>query len=433
MELVEGDDLSQRIARGAIPLDEALPIAKQIAEALEAAHEQGIIHRDLKPANIKVRADGTVKVLDFGLAKAMEPRGRDARRASSMSPTITSPAMTQARDDPRHGGLHGARSRRAARPSTSARTSGRSARVLFEMLTGTRAFDGEDVADTLAAVLQHGAGLGARCRPTTPPRVRHAAARAACRRIRSSALATSATCAWRSRARSRRPRRRRRRRHVSGAARTAGVDGRVRRRRRWWPSRSPFPRCGICARRRHPRRPRRASTSSRPPPTSPRRLRSRPTAGRSSSSPRAMARPACGCGRWRRRRRSRWRAPRARRFPFWSPDSRSIGFFAGGALKRLDLGGGAPQTLAPATTGRGGTWNADGVIVFAPSSDEPADARVRHRGRGGGGDDARPAAGEPPLAALSARRPPVPVLRARRAGHGRDLPGRARRRAPRPG
>ena len=72
MELVEGDDLSERIARGAIPLDEALPIARQIAEALEAAHEQGIIHRDLKPANIKVRADGTVKVLDFGLAKAID-------------------------------------------------------------------------------------------------------------------------------------------------------------------------------------------------------------------------------------------------------------------------------------------------------------------------------------------------------------------------
>ena len=76
MELVEGEDLSQRIARGAIPIDEALPIAKQIAEALEAAHEQGIIHRDLKPANIKVRPDGTVKVLDFGLAKAMEPAAR---------------------------------------------------------------------------------------------------------------------------------------------------------------------------------------------------------------------------------------------------------------------------------------------------------------------------------------------------------------------
>src|SRR5258708_31711795 len=73
MELVEGDDLSQRIARGAIPLDEALPIAKQIAAALEPAHAQGIIHRDLKPANIKVRSDGTVKVLAFGLAKAMDP------------------------------------------------------------------------------------------------------------------------------------------------------------------------------------------------------------------------------------------------------------------------------------------------------------------------------------------------------------------------
>ena len=94
MELVEGEDLSQRIARGAIPVDEALPIAKQIAEALEAAHEQSIIHRDLKPATIKVRADGTVKVLDFGLAKAMgtaEPKGSAPHEA-----TITTPAMTQA-------------------------------------------------------------------------------------------------------------------------------------------------------------------------------------------------------------------------------------------------------------------------------------------------------------------------------------------------
>src|SRR5206468_10629146 len=94
MELVEGDDLSQRIARGAIPLDDALPIAKQIAEALEAAHEHGIIHRDLKPANIKVRPDGTVKVLDFGLAKAMDkaPLPRDL----TQSPTALTPAPTLA-------------------------------------------------------------------------------------------------------------------------------------------------------------------------------------------------------------------------------------------------------------------------------------------------------------------------------------------------
>src|SRR5450631_912849 len=92
MELIDGEDLSQRIARGPIPLDEALPIAKQIAEALEAAHEQGIIHRDLKPANIKLRPDGAVKVLDFGLAKAMEAAS-GASINLSHSPTITSPAM----------------------------------------------------------------------------------------------------------------------------------------------------------------------------------------------------------------------------------------------------------------------------------------------------------------------------------------------------
>ncbi len=106
MELVEGEDLSQRIARGAIPIGEALPIAKQIAEALEAAHEQGIIHRDLKPANIKVREDGTVKVLDFGLAKAMEPAAGSSA-SISMSPTLSMHA-TQAGDRSRHGGVHGA-------------------------------------------------------------------------------------------------------------------------------------------------------------------------------------------------------------------------------------------------------------------------------------------------------------------------------------
>src|SRR5262249_46080622 len=88
MELVDGQTLANRIARGAISIAEALPIAKQIAEALEAAHEQGIIHRDLKPANIKVRADGTVKVLDFGLAKAMDPAGASSANAMN-SPTIS--------------------------------------------------------------------------------------------------------------------------------------------------------------------------------------------------------------------------------------------------------------------------------------------------------------------------------------------------------
>ena len=109
MELVEGEDLSQRIARGAIPLDEGLPIARQIAEALEAAHEQGIIHRDLKPANLKVRSDGMVKVLDFGLAKAMEPVREHCRPGVTQSLTITSPSDDdRRRHDPGHRSLYGA-------------------------------------------------------------------------------------------------------------------------------------------------------------------------------------------------------------------------------------------------------------------------------------------------------------------------------------
>ena len=157
MELVEGEDLSQRVARGAIPLDEALPIGKQIAEALEAAHEQGIIHRDLKPANIKVRTDGTVKVLDFGLAKALDPTpaGRDFSPAGHLanSPTITTPAMTQA------GMILGTAAYMAPEQAKGRVVDRRAdiwafGAVLFEMLTGTRAFPGEDLTDTLAAVVR---------------------------------------------------------------------------------------------------------------------------------------------------------------------------------------------------------------------------------------------------------------------------------------
>ena len=155
MELVDGEDLSQRISRGPIPIDEALPIAKQIAEALEAAHEAGIVHRDLKPANVKIRPDGTVKVLDFGLAKSSQRSGIGDQGSGSLanSPTITSPAMTM------HGVILGTAAYMAPEQAKGRAVDRRAdiwafGCVLFEMLTGARAFDGEDTTEILGAIVK---------------------------------------------------------------------------------------------------------------------------------------------------------------------------------------------------------------------------------------------------------------------------------------
>ena len=151
LELVEGPTLADRITKGPIPLDEALPIAKQIAEALEAAHEQGVIHRDLKPANIKVKADGTVKVLDFGLAKAFQPDAGDPNL--SQSPTISlSAAATQL------GMVIGTAAYMAPEQAKGLTVDKRAdiwayGAVLFEMLTGRKLFDAGDVSEMLASVL----------------------------------------------------------------------------------------------------------------------------------------------------------------------------------------------------------------------------------------------------------------------------------------
>ena len=153
MELVEGETLADRIARGPIPLDEALPIAKQIAEALEAAHEQGIIHRDLKPGNVKVRPDGTVKVLDFGLAKLAESSGSSTSDAS-LSPTITSPAMMTGVGVLLGTAAYMSPEQAKGRPANKRSDIWSLGCVLYELLTGRRAFGGEEISETLAEVIR---------------------------------------------------------------------------------------------------------------------------------------------------------------------------------------------------------------------------------------------------------------------------------------
>ena len=155
MELVDGPTLADRIAQGPIPIDEALAIARQIAEALEAAHEQGIIHRDLKPANIKVREDGTVKVLDFGLAKFTEPGAvREGPEDLSQSPTLTSPAAMTGM-----GVILGTATYMSPEQARGRAVDKRTdvwafGAVLYEMLTGRRAFDGDDITEVIAAVVK---------------------------------------------------------------------------------------------------------------------------------------------------------------------------------------------------------------------------------------------------------------------------------------
>src|SRR5262249_13943518 len=149
LELVEGKTLAERIQRGPIPIDEALPLAKSICEALEAAHEQGIVHRDLKPANIKITPDGKVKVLDFGLAKAMESA---STTKLSNSPTLLSVAASNA------GVILGTAAYMSPEQAKGKPVDRRAdiwsfGVVLYEMLTGKMAFSGETVSETMAFVM----------------------------------------------------------------------------------------------------------------------------------------------------------------------------------------------------------------------------------------------------------------------------------------
>lgn len=364
MELVEGPTLADRIARSPIPVEEALSIAKQIAEAVEAAHEHGIIHRDLKPANIKVRSDGAVKVLDFGLAKAFEPSGALSTRVMN-APTITSPALTGI------GALLG----------TAAYMSPEQARgkvvdkrtdiwafgcVLYEMLTGRRAFPGDEVSDVLASVFAREpdwsvlpAGLST-VTISCIKRCLHKDRKQRIRDIGDVLLALDDAFDP----------------EAPGAAQSARDAG-----RRWWLQAAALVLVTLFAVVQTARL-WRFSPSELPESEFRLEIVTPPTPTSGLTGPRSLAISPDGSKvvytalverqvrLWLRSLDSAtgrsFPGTEAAVLPFWAPDSRSVGFFANGQLKRLDVAGGTIRTLASAPFGWGGAWNTDGTIVFAP-------------------------------------------------------------------
>jgi serine/threonine-protein kinase len=365
MELVEGEDLSQRIARGPIPLDEALPIAKQIAEALEAAHEQGIIHRDLKPANIKLRLDGTVKVLDFGLAKALD-RGSSAIDAAQ-SPTLTSPALMTG-----VGVLLGTAAYMSPEQARGKAVDKRSdiwsyGCVLYEMLTACRAFQGDEVSITLAAVMMKEPHWN-RVPATVPSGVR---------RLLRSCLEKDSKHRLQAIGDAR-VEIERVLRGVPEDAITPAMPSSVplwRGALPWAALASVFGLALLAVLIVWP--PWRTAASAPP-------VRLEAAVGADASivnfqaslavSPdgallAVAAQGSQGVPELYVRRLGDLRAtPLAgtagARDPFFSPDGKWIGFFAGGRLKKIAVMGGAPVTLADAPDDRGGTWAEDGSIVF---------------------------------------------------------------------
>jgi eukaryotic-like serine/threonine-protein kinase len=358
MELVEGDDLAQRVARGPIPLEEALPIARQVAEALEAAHDAGIIHRDLKPANIKVRPDGTVKVLDFGLAKALDPGGA---RDSGIAATMTSPATMTAM-----GVILGTAAYMAPEQARGKLVDRRAdiwafGVVLFEMLTGASPFHGDTVSDSVAAVLTRDLQWAA-IPQATPDAVRALLRRCLERdpRRRLQAIGEARVVL-----------------ENPGAAAVTGPDAALVRRVGWpmlaaaaaaavalfaagWLAR-PSPRAApALVRKVDLAIANLDASSSRPPMISPDGSRLAYVAG----------------GRLRVRRLDSLDATELPdsdgiAYPSWSPDSRSLAYVRRGRAWKIAVDGGPPTELgavpADLVGSAGSTWTSDGQVVFAGS------------------------------------------------------------------
>ena len=360
LELVHGETLADRIARGPIPLHETFAIARQIADAVEAAHEKGIVHRDLKPANIKLTPDGVVKVLDFGLAKAASG---DAPGDGTQSPTMTTGATTE-------GVILGTATymspeQARGRPADKRADVWAFGVVWFEMLTGRRAFEGEAISDVLAKVIEREPDWAA-LPSSTPPRVRELLRRCLRKdpktRLQAIGDARVQLDEWFSGATEDTPAAGATGPRVHRGVRVASIAAAL--------SLAIVAALAISAALYFRRLiPERAVTRFEipTPPTSD------PVSFALSADGRQLAFVADSEGAprlWVRNLDQVTAQPLAgtegASYPFWSPDGRAIGFFADRKLKRIDLGSGALQVLADAPSGRGGTWNRDGVLVFAP-------------------------------------------------------------------
>src|SRR5262245_16226534 len=360
MELVEGPTFADRIAQGPIPLDEALPIAQQIAEALEAAHEQGIIHRDLKPANIKLRPDGTVKVLDFGLAKALD-RGVAAIDAAQ-SPTITSPALMTGVGVLLGTAAYMSPEQAKGKPADKRSDIWAFGCVLYEMLTGQPAFEGESAAEILGAVLKTEPDWK-RLPANVPPSVRTLLRLCLQKNPRNRRSDASDVRIDIEQALT----------EPENAGSSVGIRARSAWRLAWLTTGVMTLAFALIAVVHFRETPPAEALEMRLEITTP--ATSSPLDFTLSPDGRSLAFVASGDGPqrlWIRQLDQADARPlpgtEDAAFPFWSADGRSIGFFATGRLKRIDIASGQLQVLATAGTGRGGAWNSDDTILFAATS-----------------------------------------------------------------